>query len=350
MIDFIFTLDYEIYGNGTGSLTELVYEPAENLRRLFDKWNARFVAFVEVAEFEKIDQYRADSAIDLVQRQIFDLHRDGHEIALHLHPQWSHARYAQGLWHLDAAEYNLCTLSRERISEIVEGSLDYLRSLVQDPGFTPLAFRAGNWLFQPTRTAASVLAKNGIRVDSSVFKGGAQRSHRLDYRPAMANGDYWLFSDNVNEPNEEGPWIEFPIYTEMVPFWRMSTGKRLGMNGGLGMAGQSTSRKLNRMRDLARFRYPLKLDFCRMTLRELTSMVDNIVRTNHQEGSCLPVVAIGHTKDLVDLHTVDALLAYLHERDITVSTFADVYPKLQRAKLGSRNDCNEVTSTLAGKI
>src|SRR6202166_2002089 len=105
MIDFIFTLDYEIYGNGTGSLTELVYEPAERLRRLFDKWNARFVAFVEVAEFEKIAQYRTDSAINLVREQIFDLHREGHEIALHLHPQWSNARYAQGAWHLDAVEY-----------------------------------------------------------------------------------------------------------------------------------------------------------------------------------------------------------------------------------------------------
>lgn len=350
MIDFIFTLDYEIYGKGTGSLTELVYEPAERLRRLFDKWNARFVAFVEVAEFEKIAQYRTDSAINLVREQIFDLHREDHEIALHLHPQWSHARYAQGAWYLDALEYNLCTLSRERIAEIVEGALDHLRTLVQDRGFTPLSFRAGNWLFQPTQTAANVLAQKGIRVDSSVFKGGVQRSHRLDYRPAMANGDYWFFSDDVNTPNDQGPWLEIPIYTEMVPFWRMSTGKRLGMNSGMGIAGQSIVRKWNRVRDLARFRYPLKLDFCRMTLGELTSMVDNIIRSPREEDNCLPIVAIGHTKDLVDFHTVDAFLAYLHERGITVSTFADVYPKLRRATVGSENNSNHAVSTLAGKI
>ena len=43
MVECVFTLDYEIYGNGTGALRELVYEPAERLRHMFGKWNARFV-------------------------------------------------------------------------------------------------------------------------------------------------------------------------------------------------------------------------------------------------------------------------------------------------------------------
>ena len=53
MIKCIFTLDYEIYGNGTGALKELVYEPTERLMQVFDKWGARFVNYVEVAEFER---------------------------------------------------------------------------------------------------------------------------------------------------------------------------------------------------------------------------------------------------------------------------------------------------------
>ena len=31
MIECIFTVDYEIYGNGTGALIDLVYEPAKQL-------------------------------------------------------------------------------------------------------------------------------------------------------------------------------------------------------------------------------------------------------------------------------------------------------------------------------
>ena len=33
MIECIFTIDYEIYGNGEGSLKELVFEPASVLKR-----------------------------------------------------------------------------------------------------------------------------------------------------------------------------------------------------------------------------------------------------------------------------------------------------------------------------
>ncbi|MCK7480570.1 MAG: hypothetical protein M0C28_27565 [Candidatus Moduliflexus flocculans] len=56
MIECVFTVDYEIYGNGRGSSGMLVYEPAEKLRGLyFGEHNARFVVFPDVAELEMID-------------------------------------------------------------------------------------------------------------------------------------------------------------------------------------------------------------------------------------------------------------------------------------------------------
>lgn len=183
MLDFIFTIDYEIYGNGTGALQELVYEPARRLKALFQKHDARFVNFVEVAEFERIEAYGTDPAIDLVKKQIQEYYRDGFEIALHLHPQWANAYYEDGRWVLDLSEYNLCKLSRARIAEIVDGSLVYLRRVVGQPRYTPLSFRAGNWLFQPTQIAASVLAERGIRIDSSVFKGGCSTTIRSTIGP-----------------------------------------------------------------------------------------------------------------------------------------------------------------------
>jgi hypothetical protein len=331
MIECIFTLDYEIYGNGTGALTDLVYEPARRLADLFRQWDARFVAFVEALEFEKIQARGTDPAIGLVERQIREFHQDGFEVALHLHPQWSNARYEQGRWFLDYTEYNLCTLSRARISEIVKGAIGYLRNVVGEPRFTPLSFRAGNWLFQPTQTAASVLAGQGLKLDSSVFKGGMLHNYRLDYRRAMKNGYYWSFDADVNEPDPSGTWVEVPIYSEMVPLWKMSTSKRVGLNGGLGVAGADLKQKKNRILDLLRFRYPLKFDFCRMTLEELTSMMNRVIREDEAEpGLYRPLVAIGHTKDLTDIQTVQAFLAFLREKKIAVATFENVYPRLVR--------------------
>ncbi|HUM34168.1 MAG TPA: hypothetical protein PKX32_02775, partial [Candidatus Saccharicenans sp.] len=108
MIEIIFTLDYEIYGDATGSLRELILEPAQSLMGLFQKWNCPLVVFVEVAELERIYQERSDKDIEAVFQQIRELESQGHEIALHLHPQWSGAKYQNGRWQVDLSEYNLC--------------------------------------------------------------------------------------------------------------------------------------------------------------------------------------------------------------------------------------------------
>jgi hypothetical protein len=41
-----------------------------------------------------------------------------------------------------------------------------------------------------------------------------------------------------------------------------------------------------------------------------------------------PLVAIGHTKDLADLDTIESSLACLQSHGIPVSTFADVHDKI----------------------
>lgn len=332
MIECIFTLDYEIYGNGTGGLQDLVYEPAERLREIFEKWDARFVNFVEIAEFEKIEAAGTDPAIDRVKRQIRQLHRNGFEIALHLHPQWANASYENGRWVLDASEYNLCVLPRPRIAEIVARALDYLGFVVDQPGFRPVSFRAGNWLFQPTATAARVLGESGIKIDSSVFKGGVQHSHGLDYRAAGKNGYYWRFSGDVNREDPSGEWIEVPIHSELVPFWRMATAKRMSFGNGGGAASQAARQRVNRARDLLRLRYPMKLDFCRMTLDELTGMIGRVRQEDARTPDTYrPLVAIGHTKDLSDPQTVDDFLSFLRASGIGVVTLEMAYPRLAQA-------------------
>ena len=218
MIECIFTVDYEIYGNGEGSLRDLVYEPAERLNEIFHKWSAPFVVFTEVAELQMIEATRTDPAIDLVKRQLRDFHRSGVELGLHLHPQWCNARHVAGRWVLDYSEYNLCLLPQRRIIEIVDRAIGYLRDVLAIADFTPLSFRAGNWLFQPTQAAAEVLAQRGIKIDSSVYKGGMRHQYHLDYRGALRNSYYWKFTDKVDVPVGDGVLLELPIYTQMVPF------------------------------------------------------------------------------------------------------------------------------------
>jgi hypothetical protein len=148
----------------------------------------------------------------------------------------------------------------------------------------------------------------------------------------LRNSDYWRFESDANEPDASGSWVEVPIYTEMVPAWRMATSKRMKFSAG-GGSSRTLLQKLNRIRDLARFRYPLKFDFCRMTLHELISMIEKIVeRDQSQPDAYRPIVAIGHTKDLVDPQTVDDFLGFLREKEIAIGTFESASSKLLAPK------------------
>jgi hypothetical protein len=322
MVEAVFTLDYEIYGNGAGSLRDLVYEPAEKLRKLFKEWNARCVFFVEAAELEVIDRHASDPYIGHVKEQVRTLYKEGFELGLHLHPQWYNGRREDGRWVLDNSEYNLCTLPEERIAQIVDASISYLRSVVDDQDFTPVSFRAGNWLFQPTEVVAGVLASRGIRVDSSVFKGGLQHQHKLDYRRARSNGPFWRFSENVNASDPEGKLLEIPIYTRMVPFWRMLTGRRIELQSkGAAAAGKATQSKAHRLIDYLRFSYPLKLDFCRMGNEELRLTMEAAVRE-----------AARSLGSVVDTAALEALLAYVKANGIPIARLDDVCARCEHVE------------------
>ena len=326
MIEFVFTIDYEIYGNGEGSLNELIYEPMQQLQNIFDRAGAKLVVFVEAAELEIIEATNTDTAITEVKKQINSLYNQRHEIALHLHPQWYNGKYINNKWELDNSEYNLCILPERRIGGIVDRSINYLQSALSKQDFSPVSFRAGNWLFQPTQPFAKILSQRGIKVDSSVFKGGLQHQHCLDYRPALQNGFFWPFQDDVNLVDPDGSLMEIPIYSQMVPAWKMATTKRLGLQQKSSSGGKFFFHRIARLRDFMRIRQPLKLDFCRMTIEELTGMMNMIIQYDQRTpDSYKPVVAIGHTKDLIDFTTVETFLSYLNSNNIGISTLESVY-------------------------
>jgi len=329
MVECVFTLDYEIYGNGAGKLRELVYEPTQKLVSIFRERNSKFVLFPEVLEIRKIEEYKADDAIDDIRAQIFRLYNEGYEIGLHLHSWWFNARRYNDNWSLDWDGRNLCILSRRRISETIEYALDYLRILTRSQSFKPSCFRNGLWVMQPTSILADVLIQHGVRIDSTVFKGGRIRDISVDYRPSLKNGYFWRFSEDVNMPDPKGMLIELPIHTNMVPFWKMVDRKLLHLQKKVPSKGNGGQQR-ERFIDFMRFKYPRKLDFCRMKFSDLQSAIEKIVRQDKINPHIFkPVVAIGHSKDLIDFETVVRFLDYLIKRGVAVTNFSGVLQKLQ---------------------
>jgi hypothetical protein len=324
MIEFVFTLDYEIYGNGEGSLRTLVLEPTQRLAEIFQEFGMPIVVFAEAVEFAKMEETHSDPDTAGVRAQLRELRSAGHEIALHLHPWWANAAYEDGRWHMDWSERNIGTLEPDRVEAIVSGAIRYLREALEDPGFTPLSFRAGQWAIQPTPVIAEALARNGVRLDSSLFKGGRIHGLGLDYRPALGNDDFWRFGDDVNVADPQGKLWEIPIHTQLVPFWQMLGRKRLQLQRKTRSASYGTPLP-HHWRDFLRFRYPRKLDFCRMTFEEMCGAIELVLEQRQARPEHSPLVAIGHSKDFVDSEAVRRFLVFLQERAVAVTTFSRLF-------------------------
>jgi hypothetical protein len=335
MIEFVFTVDYEIYGNGEGSLRDLVYLPSAELRSVFLRHNARFVVFAEAAQLEMIEAFRSDPDIGLVKEQLREFHATGFEIGLHIHSWWYGARRESGRWFLDYDSYNLCTLSEERIGEILERSISYLRTLLGEPGFIPVSFRAGHLLFQPSSPLSRKLAHQGIKIDSSLYRGGLWRQHGLDYRRCPKNEPYWRFTDDITRPEPDGALLEVPIYTHMAPIWELFTSKRVRLQQVGLSAKQSRKKVLKRFPDMVRPTYPHKFDVGQMTKHEIDKMIENTLKRDEKDPSRFqPVVVIMHTKDPIDFFGMESLLTRLESANAKVSTFSAVLDRIQKLSQG----------------
>ncbi len=321
MIECIFTLDYEIMGNGTGTLSDLVYNPAQVLADTFQRHRLPFVAFIEAAELEMIERAGTDKAIDLVKCQVSAFYSRGVEIGLHLHPQWYQGDFKNGCWQLDYNEYNICLLPEEKIDLYLSRAISYLRYVLNDPGFNPVSFRAGNWLAQPSKNLSRSLVKHNIKIDSSVFKGGLIKHFNIDYRPALKNSYFWRFRDDINKPEISGPLLELPIYTKMVPFWKLISragAKSYSINR---RSDKSFISKFARLSDILRLRYPLKFDFCKLELKEMISIIEQLLKYDKQTPSIYkPIVLSGHTKDNFAPEQLDSFIIYLKNKNINVTT------------------------------
>jgi peptidoglycan/xylan/chitin deacetylase (PgdA/CDA1 family) len=334
MLELIFTLDYELYGDGSGNLKDCLIKPTNRLLDVFNRFGYPLVIFPEVLELEEIDEFKVDNSISEVKQQLRTIFAQGHEIGLHVHSWWAASKFISYGWQLNYEEANLCRLPRSRIEEILNQGLNYLRNLLDDPYFQPVAFRNGFWIMQPTREMALVLNKMKIKIDSTLFKGGKIRKYGIDYCPSLNNGYYWKFLDDVNLPQYDGVVWEIPIFTEMVPVWRMfrrliKNYKNQTYQKTEDYKDRSAKKKMRPIADYFRIRYPRKIDYCFLDSREIIGIIKKLIMIDQKNrDEYKPIVLIGHSKNLVFLERVEAILEFVKQNDLKIVTFKEALKKI----------------------
>lgn len=223
MLRIIFTLDYEIHGNGDGSPLTLMVEPTNKLLNLFDEYGAKLTIMADVAEILKFKEYkeqigRDDYHYDAIVDQLCTALYGGHDVQLHLHSSYFKAKHNQGRWCQEWSEYNFAGLPYDRMVWMVRTGKEFLETLLRtvDQAYQCIAFRAANWSISPSRNVVKALLENNILIDTSVFKGGRRQGIvTFDYSDAHHHQRPWpASSDDICRNASDSRLWEFPIYAE----------------------------------------------------------------------------------------------------------------------------------------
>ena len=223
MLKLVFTVDYEIHGNGDGCPRTLMVEPTARLLRLLEGYGAKLTIMADVAEILKFKQHkertgRDDYHYEAIAEQLRRAVAAGHDVQLHLHSSYFNATLEQRRWVQDWAEYDFARLPFERMDWMVRTGKDYLETLLRpvDPTYACVAFRAANWSVSPSPNVVRVLVDNGIHFDTSVFKYGRRSGLvAFDYSQAHSALLPWRVSTaDICRRDDRGRLWELPIYSE----------------------------------------------------------------------------------------------------------------------------------------
>jgi hypothetical protein len=335
MLKVIFTLDYELHGNGEGSPYELMVEPTERMLDLFERHGAKLTIMADVAEILKFQEYLENHGKDLfhfaaIKDQLRDAIRLGHDVQLHIHSSYCNAKFSEGRWIQDWDEYNLAGLDRERLSSIVNRGKKFLEDLLKpvNSDYSCIAFRAANWSVSPAANVVAALTENSIPIDTSVFKYG-HRSGLVNFDYGSAHSDLVPWSANPSDicrKDPSGRIVEFPIYCEKRRLgsflsanrlYRVVLGKRHqvpkssnSVNSGSNQTRKDIFSPLRKGGNFIFGKHPWKADFNQCTGRQLIRALLNAEGKYRDHIEPLPFVLIGHSK-LFTRHNERSLESFL---------------------------------------
>jgi hypothetical protein len=133
---------------------------------------------------------------------------------MHLHPQWLDGEYQDGKWHLNFENWAVSSLPPNEMKRIFGKGKMYLDNLLRpvNSGYECIAFRAGAYCIQPSALVVEYLQSAGILCDSSVVPG-MYKPPFVDFRNAYSSILPWYAESTDVKYNSgmESGLLEIPL-------------------------------------------------------------------------------------------------------------------------------------------
>lgn len=185
-----FVDDWELSGNGSGDIAELQFHPMRELVKIYNSAGVRGSFNAEMMQqltFRQLQSAQPElkKLADEWDAIVVETYKQGHDIQLHIHPQWSKAEYVNGQWRLDG-DWSILNYERVEAYRMLLAGREYLENLLRpvDPAYRCLSFRAGAWCIAPSPHMLELLVELGIVFDMSIVGDlhYETRNINLDYR------------------------------------------------------------------------------------------------------------------------------------------------------------------------
>lgn len=359
-MDLIITIDYELYGDGSGDVFETMINPTEDFLELCKKYQIRSTVFFEVIEYLKLQEewgkgnamgYTSNPA-QAIKDQIIKAYREGHDIQLHIHPQWINAAYEGNGWLVDNRYWRLpqVPLSPDNdfpmgLEELIKLAKSTIENVLRpiDSGYQCNIFRAGGFNIYPSDHIIPILRRNGFVADSSVFPGAYENNplSNFDYRNISNNVPYWWIDNSVTEIAESAQdFLEIPVFAKtMVRIMKYDQNrikialenKKSSLNKIKGKVAKENQGIFQKMGYFFQ-KEALTWDYClfsRGKMNQYFKLAERIKADS--EWPFHPFVLVGHSKEFLLPTTFESFIK-THRSKLNFLTLQDTVEKVYNSK------------------
>jgi hypothetical protein len=263
-----------------------------------------------------------------MESQMIEAVERGHDVQLHLHPQWIGAHYDRQGWQLNGSSWRLADLPRGLGDPTdiysISGALSHGKRTLERmlrpsrPDYQCTCFRAGGFYAQPSGAIVRAMKGAGILLDSSVVKGYRRcRPWSVDYSQVnILKPCWWTSEEHLTVEGDSGMNVlELPVSSQLQPYWKnfhwaklRTTLRRKRRQAARGNAAG----RVKHLTSVPKFRTIIgrlfrphcsTFDYCKLTCKDMRRRIDK-----RRDGGG-PVVLIGHTKDFFDAGHLQRFLA-----------------------------------------
>lgn len=176
--------DWELMGNGSGSVGYHQYIPAYHFLKIANSAGLKVSFMVETVQGLQFERYKdkskyINSQYDLWKESIEMIESLGGDIQLHLHPQWLNAKFVHDTFYVDN-KWSIGQYKKDEQQFLVRHGIDLLKNIKKQNNQI-IGFKAGSWGLQPSSGILNVLENEGIKIVMGVRKGLKIPSIGLDY-------------------------------------------------------------------------------------------------------------------------------------------------------------------------